>query len=386
MSLDWIDDELRRLEDADLFRRRVIRSGKLAATIVVDGKRYTNFGSNDYLGLAADAELSAAIAKAVSRGGWGSGSSPLIVGRSADHAELERHLATWMNCEAALLFPTGFAANMGTIPALIRKGDVVFSDASNHASIIAGCRLSGARIAVYAHGGAEQLETLLAQESSSDRKLIVTDGLFSMEGDFAPLRELVELANRHRAMLLVDEAHALGVVGTDGRGTAEYWNVAACVDVRVGTLSKALGCHGGFVAGNQSLIDYLSNCAGSYVYSTAAPAAASAAALAALKILRDQPQRRVRLAGISELVRNSLATQGWNIGRTVSHIVPVIVGEVTAAIEMAARLREQGIWAPCIRPPSVPPGNSLLRISLSSMHTDAMIEHLLDALAKLRRS
>ncbi len=386
MSLDWIDDELRRLENADLFRKRVIRSGKLAATIDVDGKRYINFGSNDYLGLAADSELNAAIEKAVLHSGWGSGSSPLIVGRSADHAELERHLATFMNCEAALLFPTGFAANMGTIPALIRKGDVVFSDARNHASIIAGCRLSGARIVVYAHGGVEQLETLLAQDFSGDRKLIVTDGLFSMEGDFAPLRELVELANRHQAMLLVDEAHALGVVGTEGRGTAECLNVAQRVDVRIGTLSKALGCHGGFVVGNQSLIDYLANCARSYVFSTAAPAAAAAAALAALKILHDQPQRRARLAGISEHVRDSLARQGWNIGKTVSHIVPVIAGEVTTAIEMAARLREQGIWAPCIRPPSVPPGNSLLRISLSSMHTDAMIEHLLDALEKLRRA
>ena len=185
-------------------------------------------------------------------------------------------------------------------------------------------------------------------------------------------------------MLLVDEAHALGVVGAEGRGTAEYLNVAQRVDVRVGTLSKAFGCHGGFVVGKQSLIDYLANCARSYVFSTAAPTAASAAALAALKIMRGQPELRARLAGSSDHVRDSLARQGWNIGKTVSHIVPVIVGEVATAIEMAARLRERGIWVPCIRPPSVPPDNALLRISLSSMHTDAMIEQLLDALENLR--
>ena len=378
MSLEWIDDELRELERVDLLRRRVCRSGKLGAKLVIDGQRYLNFGSNDYLGIAADPALQDVVEKTVSRGGWGSGASPLIVGRSALHAELERRLAAFMDCEAALLFPTGFAANTGTIPALVGKQDVIFSDAKNHASIIDGCRLSGAQVVVFPHADVERLRMMIEQARDARRKLIVTDGLFSMDGDLARLPELGELAKRHGAMLMVDEAHALGVRGPAGKGVAAEFNVQ--VDVRVGTLSKALGSHGGFVAGSKSLIEYLSNRARSYVYSTAGPVAAAAVALAALNILRDEPERRERLAGASQHVRQSLAAQGWNIGATQSHIVPIIVGDPARAVELSAQLKAQKLWVPCIRPPSVPEGESLLRISLSSAHSEAMVDVLLDAL------
>lgn len=378
LPLDWIDGELADLEEAQLLRRRVSRSGKMSSKIVVDGQRYLNFGSNDYLGVAGDPSLQDVVEKTVLRGGWGSGASPLIVGRSSLHAELERRLATFLGCESALLFPTGYSANTGTIPALVGKGDVVFSDANNHASLIDGCRLSRAKIVVYSHRDVTALAELLSRESTVGKKLVVTDGLFSMDGDVAPIEKLASLAEEHHAMLLVDEAHALGVLGDDGRGVSAHLGNA--VSARVGTLSKALGSHGGFVAGSQRLIDYLSNRARGYVFSTASPAANAAVALAALNIMRNEPERREALLKMAAHVRHSLQQQGWRIGNSESQIVPLILGEPSPALRLSETLRGHKIWIPCIRPPSVPPGQSLLRISLSSAHTESMVDVLLDTL------
>lgn len=384
MSLEWIDAELDRLAEAQLLRQRVSRSGKLGARVVIDGKQYLGFASNDYLGIAADPRLEETVAKTISLGGWGSGASPLIVGRSAMHAELERRLATLVNREAAILFPTGFAANAGTIPALVGKGDVVFSDAKNHASIIDGCRLSGAQKVIYPHANVQQLEDLLTQHASAGRKLIVTDALFSMDGDVAPLADLAELARRHHAMLMVDEAHALGVVGPEGRGAAAEAGVGDDVDIIVGTLSKSLGSHGGFVAGSQKLVDYLANRARSYVFSTASPVAAAAAGLAALGILRDEPDRRQRLLASADRLRLQLSEQGFVVGKSSHQIVPVVLGEASVTVEFAAQLKARGFWVPCIRPPTVPKGESCLRISLSSVHSDAQIDALIEALVEVR--
>lgn len=380
MSLDWIDREIEKLADAKLLRQPVSRSGKLGARIVVDGARYINFASNDYLGIASDPKLEQIVAKTVLRGGWGSGASPLIVGRSAMHAELERRLATFLDREAALLFPTGFAANVGTIPALVGKQDIIFSDAKNHASIIDGCRLSGATIVVYPHGDAEALSKLIAEQPRSGKALIVTDSLFSMDGDVAPLEQLSAIADRFDAMLLVDEAHAIGVMGPNGRGAVAAAEVNSSVDVIVGTLSKSFGSHGGFVAGSKRLIDFLTNRARSYVFSTASPVAAAAIGLAALGIMRDEPERRERLLESADRLRNQLRERGWNVGASAYHIVPIIVGEAEMAIELSARLRNCGYWVPCIRPPTVPQGESCLRISLSSFHSAAMIDGLLQSL------
>lgn len=384
MSLEWIDAELDRLAEAQLLRQRVSRSGKLGARVVIDGKQYLGFASNDYLGIAADPRLEETVAKTISLGGWGSGASPLIVGRSAMHAELERRLATLVNREAAILFPTGFAANAGTIPALVGKGDVVFSDAKNHASIIDGCRLSGAQKVIYPHANVQQLEDLLTQHASAGRKLIVTDALFSMDGDVAPLADLAELARRHHAMLMVDEAHTLGVVGPEGRGAAAEAGVGDDVDIIVGTLSKSLGSHGGFVAGSQKLVDYLANRARSYVFSTASPVAAAAAGLAALGILRDEPDRRQRLLASADRLRLQLSEQGFVVGKSSHQIVPVVLGEASVTVEFAAQLKARGFWVPCIRPPTVPKGESCLRISLSSVHSDAQIDALIEALVEVR--
>ncbi|HTN74512.1 MAG TPA: 8-amino-7-oxononanoate synthase [Pirellulaceae bacterium] len=380
--LHWLHDALADLEQRGLRRRLIARSGaQQADRLQFADRTYLNFGSNDYLGLAAG-DLLPAVRASLDEVGWGAGASPLVTGRGALHAELERALAEFEGTEAALLFPTGFAANMATIAALVSEGDELFSDAKNHASIIDGARLSGARVRVYRHCDVDHLGELL-RASHARRKLIVTDGLFSMDGDLAPLDRLVEVAAEHAAMLLVDEAHATGVFGKLGRGVCEHYGVDAGVPIRVGTLSKALGSQGGFVVGSQALIDWLTNRARAYVFSTAAPEALAAAGIAALQIVRDEPQRRAQLLTRSEQLRSALLAQGFSVGGSASQIIPLMVGDPERTMQASLALRELGLWVPGIRPPSVPAGESLLRISLSYAHSPAMLEQLLAGLREV---
>ena len=373
------------LEAAGLRRRLKERGEAQAAWLRVDGESLLNFGSNDYLGLAAR-RLNAAAVQAIESDGWGAGASPLVIGRGKWHAALEQALAEFEGTEAALLFPTGFAANVGTICALVGAADAVFSDAKNHASIIDGCRLSGARIHIYRHRDLNQLAEQLASAASFRRRLIVTDSLFSMDGDWAPLPDLVQLANHYTAMLMVDEAHATGVFGLHGRGITELLGCEEDVPIRVGTLSKALGSSGGFVAGSRGLIEWLWNRARPYVFSTASPEAAAAAALEALRIVRAEPELRTRLLQQATEVRTKLAAQGWNVSHSTSQIIPVVIGEPERTISFASELQRRGLYVPGIRPPSVPTGESLLRISLTAAHTPAMLERLLAEFDRLRKS
>lgn len=382
--LHWIDDELNTLETLGLRRTLRSREGAQGAQVVIDGRTFVNFGSNDYLDLANDPRLADAVAESLTQEGWGAGASPLILGRGAAHVELERRIAEFEGVEAALVFPSGFAANAGTIPALATRGDIVFSDSNNHASIIDGCRLSGARVQTYPHSDVEYLSQMMQQSTQFRRRLIVTDTLFSMDGDFARLEELADLAEQFDAMLLVDEAHATGVFGERGRGLCERFGVEDLVHIRIGTLSKALGCAGGFVAGPKSLIDFLSNRARSYVFSTAPPAAWCAAAACAIGIVRDEPQRRADLLHQATQVRSKLAAQGWQIGDGASQIIPIYVGEPEPTMNLAASLLDRGLFVPGIRPPSVPPGQSLLRISLTAGHSAAMLDRLAAEFASLR--
>jgi len=379
--LAWLDDELAALDAENLRRTLHERRGAQGPTIVVDGRSMINFGSNDYLGLAGDARLVEAAVATAREEGWGSGASPLVIGRSARQVALERRLAEFEGTEAALVFPSGFAANQATIAALVSRGDAVFGDQLNHASLIDGCRLSRAEVKVYPHGDLAQLEELLLSAASYRRRLIVTDGLFSMDGDLAPLAELAVLAERYRAMLLVDEAHATGVFGPHGRGVAELLQVDHAISVRIGTLSKALGSSGGFVAGSRALVDWLANKARAYVFSTAPPAATCAAALAALDIVEREPERRIRLLERAAGLRQQLRAQGWNVGTGESQIVPVVVGDASRATALQALLAERGLFVPAIRPPSVPAGTSRLRISLSASHSAEMTCKLVEALA-----
>ena len=382
--LGWIDEELAVLRRQGLRRRLATRSGPQEARTVVDGRELVNFGSNDYLALAADPRLAAAATEAAHEEGWGSGASPLICGHARSHQQLELCLARFEGTEAALVFSSGFAANAGTVAALVGPGDVVFTDRKNHASLLDGCRLSRADVRVYPHGDCNRLDELLARAGTYRRKLIATDSLFSMDGDLAPLADLAELAERHASMLLIDEAHATAVFGPRGRGMAEHLGVEDRVDVRVGTLSKALGSAGGFVAGSRSLIEWLINRARPYVFSTASPPASAAAALAALDIVRHEPHRRQEVLARAEQLRNRLAEQGWNVGHSASQIIPVIVGRPDRAVELATALRQRGLFVPAIRPPTVPEGEACLRVSLTYGHTPEMIETLLEALAELR--
>jgi 8-amino-7-oxononanoate synthase len=315
--------------------------------------------------------------------GWGSGASPLVTGRSPVHAALENDLAAFKATASALTFPTGYAANVGTITALVDKQDVILSDARNHASIVDGCRLSGATVLVYRHNDVDHLAELLGTATSHRRRLIVTDSLFSMDGDVAPLAKIAELSREHDCMLMIDEAHATGVFGEHGRGLAELFNCEDAVAVTVGTFSKALGSIGGFVAGSKSLIDWLANSARSYMFSTALPAACASANRSAVQLIQTEPHRREQLLSNAQHLRERLQLVGLldeSQNEFCSQIVPVIVGTPEKAIALSATLKSAGLLVPAIRPPTVPVGGSMLRVSLSAMHTQTEMDQLLDIL------
>jgi len=379
--LDWINDELASLESAGLRRIRRNVLPLPAMRCRVDGRELVNFASNDYLNLSHDPRVIAAAQSALGSSGVGAAASALICGRTAWHVALEERLARFERQPAAILFPTGFAANAGTICALAGSDETIFSDRLNHASLIDGCRLSGARLRIYRHDDLAGLETELQKSSPQGRRLIVTDSVFSMDGDLAPLVELCTLAERFGALLLVDEAHATGVFGAGGRGLAELLQVEHRVAVRVGTLSKAVGTLGGFVAGPQPLIDWLWNRARPQMFSTALPPAICAAAAEAIQIIEDEPQRRARLLELSSTFRASLARCGIRtVATAAGPIVPVILETPERAVQVARRLEESGFLVGAIRPPTVPQGTSRLRITLSSGHQPADLDRLVAAL------
>jgi 8-amino-7-oxononanoate synthase len=384
-TLNWIDDALAQWEAQGLRRKLVTRSGPQGARINVGGRKLLNFGANDYLGLANDPRLIVAAEDCAAKEGWGAGASPLITGHTTAHAALEEQLAVWLETEAALVTPSGFAANAGTIAALVETGDIIYSDAKNHASLIDGCRLSRARIEIYPHNDLTALDKLLQRTArEARRRLIVTDTVFSMDGDTAHIPELCELAEQYAAILLVDEAHATGIFGPNGTGLAEEQGVAARVPIRIGTLSKALGSGGGFIAGERRLIDWLINRARPYVFSTAHPPATAAAASAAIRIVQREPQRRTELLARAAWLREELRRQGWQLGAAATQIIPIIVGDAGTVMQLHRELLEAGCFVPGIRPPSVPAGEALLRISLSYAQQQSDLEELAAQLAKLR--
>lgn len=334
----------------------------------VDGRVLLNLSSNDYLGLSQDPRLIAAARDAAARWGVGAGASRLVVGHLALHEEVETRLAAFKGTEAAVIFSTGYMANMGAISAVVGPGDTVFCDRLNHASIYDGIKLSGAGLARFPHRDLNRLEALL-QKAGPGKKLIVTDSVFSVDGDLAPLADLVELKDRYGAALMVDEAHATGVLGPHGAGWAEALDLTSRVEVHMGTFSKALGSLGGYVAGDRRLIEYLHNRARSFIYSTAMPPPVLGAIAAALDIVAQEPERRSYLLSEAEKFRQTLARAGFDILGSETQIVPVLVGENAPALRLATRLRERGLMAVALRPPTVPPGRSRVRFSLSAAHS-----------------
>ncbi len=378
----WRSELVERRERGLTRSLRTVRSAQ-GPTVRLDGRDHINFGSNDYLSLASDERIREAVVRAVRDTGWGSGASRLVCGTHASHLELEERLAAFTGTERALAFSSGYLANLAAVRAGAGKGDLVFSDERNHASIIDGTRLSGARVIVYPHRDYDSLESLLRTRCRGGRKLIVTDSLFSVDGCFADLPRLVDLKERAGALLCVDEAHAFAVHGAKGRGVAEAQGVAGRIDITVGTLSKALGGVGGFVCGSQTLIDYLINTSRSFIFSTAPPPAACAAACAALDIVESAEgrQRREHALTLAARLRTKLADdRGYDISTTAGQVIPLIVGDADAALALCNQLLESGVFAPAFRPPSVPRGASCLRMSVTAGHDCEHIDTLIGAL------
>ena len=349
-----------------------------AWVVTEDGRRLLNLSSNDYLGLASHPAVIEAAAQAAKRGA-GSTSARLVTGTDATYRQLEARLAEFQGTEAALVFGSGYLANLGTIAALVGRGDSVFSDRLNHASIVDGCRLSRATIHRYGHRDVDELESML-RRAGSGQKLIVTESVFSMDGDVAPLEEIVELKERYGAALLVDEAHADGVFGPRGEGMAYELGVADGVDLHVGTFGKAFGAYGAYVAGRDVWIRYLVNAARSFVFTTGLPPAIVGAVGAALELVQEADEPRRRLLANAERFRERLADLGLDTGASTTQIVPVVVGESQAALELGRALEEAGVLAVPIRPPTVPRGSARLRFSLSAPHTDTELAQVVEAL------
>ena len=382
--LQWIDDELEALDRMGLRRKRREVTPLADGRCRVEDRELLNFASNDYLNLAHDPRVVAAAREALDRAGAGATASALVSGRTPWHVNLENRLARFERQPAAVLFPSGFAANVGTICALAGTDDTIFSDRLNHDSLIDGCRLSQARLRIYGHDDLAGLEGELGKCPARGRRLIVTDSVFSMDSDLAPLPALCDLAERYEAILLVDEAHATGVFGEGGRGVAELQGVEDRVTVRIGTLSKAVGVLGGFVAGPQSLIDWLWNRARPQIYSTSLPPAACAAARAALEIIETEPERRRYLLQLAGEFRGKLAEAGVKTVRNgAGPIVPILLETPERAMQVARQLEQEGFLVAAIRPPTVPAGASRLRITLTSGHRPADAAALAVALERI---
>ncbi len=379
--LAWIADEADAWSRKGLERRLVALGAATPGRVVLDGRTLLNFASNDYLGLANDPRVILAATEAARRFGWGSGASPLVSGWREPHEALASALADFEGVEAVALFGSGYAANVGAIVALVGSGDAVYSDRLNHACLIDGVKLSGASLRVYPHNDADRLESILKRDQGRFRRsMIATDGVFSMDGDLAPLAALADLADRFGATLLVDEAHGTGVFGPNGRGASEACGLEPDqVHVKVGTLSKALGSVGGFVAGSARLVDWLHNHARTLIYSTAPPAAAAAAAHRALELVVAEPERRHQAQTLARQFRVALNAQGFAPLNGDGPIVPVILGDPAEATAWSARLLEAGCLVPAIRPPTVPAETARLRITLTAAHDTSDLDRLVNA-------
>lgn len=381
--------DLAALDAAGLRRtlQPVVRAGgaTLHAGDDVVAPPLVDFASNDYLGLASDPRPAAAAAALLAREGLGAGAARLISGDHPLHHALEAALAAFKGCEAALLFPSGYAANTGALPALAGPDDAIYSDALNHASLIDGCRLSRAMVRVVPHADPTALDRALAADAGRfRRRWLVVEGVYSMDGDRWPLDALVALARCHGAFTFVDDAHATGVLGATGRGSAEHWGVTGAVDVTVGTLGKALGASGAFVAGSARLREVLLNRARSFVFTTGTPAALAAGALAALDVVATEPARRAALGANARRLRAGLAAIGHPApGASDGHVVPVLVGDPRATVAAGAALRARGYVVGAIRPPTVPAGSSRLRLSVSAAHTAAQVDGVVRAIAEV---
>jgi 8-amino-7-oxononanoate synthase len=377
MTADFLSKELEKLQQTGLYRKLRRVEDDQGPTLLLDGREVINFSSNNYLGLANHPSLCQAAKEAIDRYGCGSGASRLISGNMTLHEELECKIAELKGTESALVFNSGFQANTGIIPVLVGEEDVILSDALNHASIIDGCRLSRAKIAVYGHCDMEHLERGLTDAPHHSRKLIVTESLFSMDGDEAPLPDIVNLAEKYGAMVMVDEAHATGVYEPNGAGLVAKLGLGDRVLIQMGTLGKALGGFGAYIAGRKALRELLINRCRSFIFTTSLPPAVMAMGIAAIDLVKKEPERRQTLWKNGERLRTGLIELGYSLGNSQSQILPLIIGDATKCMQLSQELLDRGIFAQGIRPPTVPQGTSRLRITLMATHTREHIDQAL---------
>ena len=384
-----LQQRLENLKEKNLYRHlRTIESPQ-GPWVMLAGQRLLNLCSNNYLGLSSHPQVKEAAVQAIQQWGCGSGASRLVCGNFSLHEVLEGRLANFKGTEAALLYSSGYTANTGIIPALVSRRDFVFSDELNHASIIDGCRLSQARVLIFRHNDMESLEKKLrwaSDTSSAARKLIVIEGVFSMDGDLAPLPELVELSEKYESLLMVDEAHATGALGPGGRGVIGVFGLERRIPIIMGTLSKALGCSGGFAAGSRELVAFLINTSRSFIYTTALPLVTAATALAALDVLHGDPSLPLRLQEHASYLRCQLNRLGYNTLNSQTQIIPVVVGDAARTLEMSHLLLKEGVLAVPIRPPTVPEGTCRIRITVTSSHTREDLDFAVRAFEKAGRS
>lgn len=369
-------DELAAIREAGLYRRLRRMDSRASRIVNVEGHDRLMCASNNYIGLADDPRLQEMAIAAIREFGTGSSGSRLTTGNTALHERLEQELAAFKGTEAALLFNTGYMANLAALTALVGKGDLILSDSLNHASLIDGARLSRADVQVYQHVDMHDLEAKLkAAQDTYRRILIVTDGVFSMDGNIAPLPAICKLAEQYGADVMVDDAHATGVLGPNGAGTVDHFGLHGKVAVQMGTLSKALGAEGGYIAGSRDLIDFLLNRARPFIFSTAQSPAVIGAALAALRIVSEEPERRVHLLQLAKELQGRLRDSGFDVLPSDTPILGVVIGEAERAVQFAKMLEAAGVFAPAIRPPTVPQGSSRIRLTLTALHTfDDLIE------------
>ena len=377
---------LQQLADHALTRRLHTLDSATGPTIQLAGRTVILLASNDYLGLATHPDVIHAAIQATTRYGAGAGASRLVCGTFSPHTELEQALATFKHTPAALIFGSGYLANLGVIPSLIARGGRIFADRLCHASLIDGARLSGADLRVYRHRDLEHLESLLKRATPERPLLIVTDGLFSMDGDLAPLPELATLAERFGATLYVDDAHGTGVMGPSGRGTLEHFGVESQIPFHMGTLGKALGGSGAYIAGPTDMIQYLINTSRPFMFTTAPPPSAAAAARAALTVLQQDPARRARLWRNRDHLFTGLTRLGFHLTESVSPILPILIGQAEQALAFAQQLLVHGVYAPAIRPPTVPDGSSRIRVTVTAEHSPEQIDQALSAFERAGQS
>lgn len=373
-------DKLEQRKVQQLYRQRCVSASPQAPLMQVDGENLLSFCSNDYLGLANHPDLIRALQEGAQRWGVGSGAAHLVSGHSAAHHALEEELAAFVGYPRALLFSTGYMANLGVIGALLGRGDHLYEDRYNHASLLDAARYSGARMSRYAHGDSADLALRISAQPAGER-LIATDGVFSMDGDIAPLRALSAMAQQSQAWLLVDDAHGLGVLGAYGRGSLEHCGLSSVdVPLLMGTLGKSFGVFGAFIAASDDVIETLIQQARTYIYTTATPPAMAEAARASLRLAQQESWRRVKLGALIARFRAGAEQLGLPLMDSPTPIQPLLVGASTAALQLSDRLRARGIWVPAMRPPTVPEGMARLRITLSAAHDELHIDRLLDAL------